>query len=442
MWLALLTGSVAACLWPTVAVELRLRELRAEGKPVRMEEALARRPPCPDNAAPLYVEAARITGTGPLQAGQSLNVSDAAEAAAWARCTAPALDLLREAARRTGCQFDLVRQDDGIVWETWRAPLMVNTIDGLAGTAVSASLAGDRELAGECLLMGYTVSRHHVQDCLPSQAWAAARLDRRMHRAAGRVLAASKLTLPDARRLADELEALDYMAVSRRDAANAFHEAVDMYEFLQRHPDRGPMLMSSRGRSSSGGVLGLSPQLMPFGVFVHGASPLVNLDLARTLDVLRQAEPLWALTWREARVRWRSLGAEASRIGYPPFPLAWGELLMKEAVARDEAIAQRALLRAALALYEHKAQHDAFPASLSEVHIEGLPIPNDVFSGKPFIYRREGDGFVLYSIGVNLKDDGGRGARSFLEGDLPWPPPAPPKQAMSVGTDPAGGDDE
>jgi len=39
------------------------------------------------------------------------------------------------------------------------------------------------------------------------------------------------------------------------------------------------------------------------------------------------------------------------------------------------------------------------------------------------IYRREGDGFVLYSIGANLRDDGGkppkRGSGSD-SGDMVW----------------------
>ena len=35
-------------------------------------------------------------------------------------------------------------------------------------------------------------------------------------------------------------------------------------------------------------------------------------------------------------------------------------------------------------------------------------IPEDIFSGGPLRYKREGPGYVLYSVGRNGKDDGGR----------------------------------
>ncbi len=56
------------------------------------------------------------------------------------------------------------------------------------------------------------------------------------------------------------------------------------------------------------------------------------------------------------------------------------------------------------------------------VHIEGLPTPDDVFSGRPFVYRRKGDGFVLYSVGPNLGDDGGWWEEGGPDDDITWPP--------------------
>jgi hypothetical protein len=34
----------------------------------------------------------------------------------------------------------------------------------------------------------------------------------------------------------------------------------------------------------------------------------------------------------------------------------------------------------------------------------------DPFSDKPLIYRRTGDNFILYSLGPNFEDDGGKPA--------------------------------
>ena len=51
-------------------------------------------------------------------------------------------------------------------------------------------------------------------------------------------------------------------------------------------------------------------------------------------------------------------------------------------------------------------------------------LPNDLFTGEPYKYRRTDDGqFTLYSVGWNEKDDGGTpGDKWFDEkqGDWVW----------------------
>jgi len=48
----------------------------------------------------------------------------------------------------------------------------------------------------------------------------------------------------------------------------------------------------------------------------------------------------------------------------------------------------------------------------------GREIPVDPFTGLPYRYEISGDGFQLYSAGVNLQDNGGR--HDFHEGDIVW----------------------
>ena len=47
--------------------------------------------------------------------------------------------------------------------------------------------------------------------------------------------------------------------------------------------------------------------------------------------------------------------------------------------------------------------------SLEELVAGGFlsELPVDPFSGNPLIYRADGDDFILYSVGTDLKDDGG-----------------------------------
>jgi hypothetical protein len=61
------------------------------------------------------------------------------------------------------------------------------------------------------------------------------------------------------------------------------------------------------------------------------------------------------------------------------------------------------------ALERYRLANGALPESLDALTPRFLEkIPNDVIDGKPLRYRREGaDGFLIYSVGWNEKDDGG-----------------------------------
>jgi hypothetical protein len=77
-----------------------------------------------------------------------------------------------------------------------------------------------------------------------------------------------------------------------------------------------------------------------------------------------------------------------------------------EAGTRGETKTQLSQLGIALAAY-HK-QEKELPETLESLvpnHISKLP--NDPYTGKPFVYRVDDDGAIIYSLGQNLKDDGG-----------------------------------
>ena len=83
----------------------------------------------------------------------------------------------------------------------------------------------------------------------------------------------------------------------------------------------------------------------------------------------------------------------------------------------------------AFALAAYRSEHGRYPAKLDELapkYIEA--IPDDLYSGKPLIYRLEGKGYLLYSVGPDGKDDGGRGSEDEPRGDdiairMPVPEP-------------------
>jgi hypothetical protein len=76
------------------------------------------------------------------------------------------------------------------------------------------------------------------------------------------------------------------------------------------------------------------------------------------------------------------------------------------------------LSRLAFALAGYRSDHDKYPATLAELKPKYISeIPKDLFTDKDLIYRpQDGDkGYVLYSLGPNGRDDGGRNANDDWE---------------------------
>jgi hypothetical protein len=88
--------------------------------------------------------------------------------------------------------------------------------------------------------------------------------------------------------------------------------------------------------------------------------------------------------------------------------------------AADRAEQIQRNLHVAFALAAYHRDNKGYPAKLDELAPGYLAaVPGDVFSGGALIYRPEGNGYLLYSVGVNGKDDGGRWTDDNPPGDDP-----------------------
>ena len=66
------------------------------------------------------------------------------------------------------------------------------------------------------------------------------------------------------------------------------------------------------------------------------------------------------------------------------------------------------MVRIETALAAYRTEKNAYPEALDALKPQYLvEVPNDGFSGTPLKYRKTEQGYLLYSVGVNLKDDGG-----------------------------------
>jgi hypothetical protein len=81
------------------------------------------------------------------------------------------------------------------------------------------------------------------------------------------------------------------------------------------------------------------------------------------------------------------------------------------------------LARLSLALRAMKGATGAFPETLEALKSMGFDVPLDRFTGKPLLYARKGEGYLLYSVGENMQDDGGvreEDVKGTALNDHPW----------------------
>ncbi len=77
--------------------------------------------------------------------------------------------------------------------------------------------------------------------------------------------------------------------------------------------------------------------------------------------------------------------------------------------AADRAEQTQRNLQVAFALAAFNGDKGSYPKELAELAPKYLAqVPNDLFSGKALFYHPERKGYLLYSVGLNGKDDGGR----------------------------------
>jgi hypothetical protein len=81
----------------------------------------------------------------------------------------------------------------------------------------------------------------------------------------------------------------------------------------------------------------------------------------------------------------------------------------------------------ALSCHIYKQRYGDYPSSLKELTPEILPsLPLDPFTGEDYIYKKKDKRFIIYSVGENLKDDGGTpratngNEKAYVDYDIVW----------------------
>jgi hypothetical protein len=148
-----------------------------------------------------------------------------------------------------------------------------------------------------------------------------------------------------------------------------------------------------------GGILG-SPFYRVF---------LLADDFASYRRYMYEAEELSKHPYYEVISKMEAMDKDwrATRGGVMAWLLAPALTKLAANVASGEAYHR--LSRLGLAATAYQLKHRSVPTSIDSLVPEFLSrIPLDPFDGKPMRMKKDGDDLLFYSIGLNLKDDGGK----------------------------------
>ncbi|HEY3283392.1 MAG TPA: hypothetical protein VGN26_14075 [Armatimonadota bacterium] len=401
--------------------EAELAAIRRRGEPLTLAEAAPRPVPNSQNAALLYIKAARLLPRDSRWREDFLTLrrvqpphplGPAPILAAVAKGAEPAVAVLREAARRERCVFPWwSASQDGrtLSLESLNllAPLL--RVHGEARAQSGDPQAGWKDLAA---IVG--LARHLNQDPTSLSQTGSLVALRMARKLLPSLLASGTLLGGGSRRIDRTLSELNPEGMGYRAVLTERCAWLQSFELarggtvapLWSHAGPGHLGWLGGGEQSEHPswqastlrwFAGTFPPLRQALVAGEGAAYLQSW--ARTVEFSRGSGPPWDASDSIPTPRWS-----------PWRPLLCGDAPygMSNRSLAALSTAYAAEMRWALALARYRHQRGTYPSSLDQAAplLGGAP-PLDPFSGKSLRYHREGDGYLLYSVGRNGRDDGG-----------------------------------
>jgi hypothetical protein len=158
--------------------------------------------------------------------------------------------------------------------------------------------------------------------------------------------------------------------------------------------------------------------------------PLTKAEFLSVLKTERKFVESLALPYPEARLKQKEIVADwdtrpwysAGIVELLPDP---SDIFMKEMELRARLI----VARTGIAVRLYHDLNNSFPSGLGALVPDFLPeIPMDPCAANPLIFVLKDDGFIVYSVGMNGKDQGGQGIWAQLSyddtDDIAWKSPA------------------
>ncbi|OAI48670.1 hypothetical protein AYO44_06820 [Planctomycetaceae bacterium SCGC AG-212-F19] len=401
---ALVLGLLTSWTMDTAA-RTQLASLRAEAGTL----ALAATPPRiaeNENAAPLYHQAFEAlldsNALPPVWQGKSaqwfagkaveLNCHDA-DLVAYLRRQAAGLELLRRAAARPSCAFE---RNYG------HASMVLPEAARLRGGARDLSLearckAAKGDAAGALANVAaiLRMARHTASEPVVIMVLVGASIESTGMQTLELILSKTTPTLNDLVAVR-ELATMSYRTAMQR--ALQMEEATGLSVFVATAEGTDFWSLSGFSRGNE-----VEQALAPFWRLFLLPDDLAGYRerMQYATQAMAQPPPQAVQTWKNLDETWRR-----DRGGFLTAALTANLLRLGETAPRADAY--RRLTQLAVAVAEYRAREGKYPTQLDELVPSCLPfVPIDPYTGQPLkLVIREG-GLVLYSVGPDLKDDGG-----------------------------------
>jgi hypothetical protein len=410
-------------------LKAELSRIRAAGQPLTLAEVAPPQVPDSQNAAPLYQQAFKglmkpVADEDIVMAflGQGRHDKPrptlAEVGAVLARHEAD-FRLLEEGSRRPACRFP-VNWKLGVAALFPHLPKARKATRFLVAKALVEAERGRADLALNDLGIVVRLTNH-----LGAEPTLMTQVLRIAYTAIAfwyvpEILAAAPPSATDSRALYDLLGQTDIAGPFAR--AIATEQALLGLAGFEQVRRTGPLLLGGQAAAEHPDPTWVRVLAGGWPVLRYVWEPFRKLDEVYYLRYMRDTIALAAAS-PPRRTGCLKLNDEASRA--PWYAIVskimtpvWSRALHQE----DHAAAMVEVMRGALALRAYQIEHGEYPASLAELRARGgWAISDDPCSSKPFIYRRESKGYILYSVGPDGIDNGGIDQREAMKrAGLSW----------------------
>lgn len=416
-----------------------IARLKAEGMPVALADLVPKKIPDSENAAVIYARVLKDS-FGPSKikclntlnwyltpgAGPDEHPSNAAVEAILRRCNG-SMAMLEQAAARPKCQYP-VDWTAGAAASFEHLSYLRRLSTVLRARALFYARKGDVEEATRCirLLFAQSESLKGRPTTVVCQYLRATLLSLATH-SLQEVLQLSKISEIQAGRLHRALSRIDLLP----ETLLAFEEerAFGIHVFGEFRQRGRQVFVQEFGEGVDHGLMWEQPKWrdqVPLSRFAGTRlwGPMLDADELSYLKEMRKQIRLAGKSFRTLQ----GMGECYIDPGFPRYAyVARAAALNPGAVQmwRDSAITRLALAKAALALHVFHNRLGTYPRNLSELRTTlGWKLSDDPFSGRDLCYSRRDSGFLLYSVGPDLKDNGGARFKNDYprvgHGDFVW----------------------